>query len=156
VAAPEHPITISALRRELAGRLPEHVIPSALVLLEALPRTVTGKVDRRALPAPSSARPALDMAFAGPRTPIEEMLVGIWAEVLGLDQVGIYDPFLELGGDSLRASQVLSRALQAFGVQVPVSRFLETPTVEAMAVLIAESLAEQAEAEDVRRILQEG
>jgi hypothetical protein len=111
VAAPEPPITISTLRRELAGRLPEPMIPSALVLLETLPRTVTGKVDRRALPAPSY---------------------------------------------SLKASQVISRVVQAFGVQLPVSRFLETPTVEAMAVLIAESLAEQAGAEDVRRILQEG
>ena len=94
------PLTVSALRRDLAGRLPAAMIPSAFVLMETLPRTVTGKVDRRALPPPSPARPALDTAFAAPRTPIEEILVGIWAEVLGLDAVGIHDRFFELGGNS--------------------------------------------------------
>jgi acyl-coenzyme A synthetase/AMP-(fatty) acid ligase/acyl carrier protein len=149
------PLTVSAVRRGLASRLPEAMIPAAFVLMETLPRTVTGKVDRRALPAPSSARPTLDTPFAAPRTPIEEIVAGIWNEVLGLQPVGIYDPFLELGGDSLRAGQVVSRTLQAFGVQLPGRAFLETPTVADMAVLIIRSLAEHTGEEGLPGILAE-
>jgi acyl carrier protein len=135
------PLTMSEVRRGLASRLPEAMIPWAFVLMVTLPRTATGKVDRRALPAPSSARPALDTPFAAPGTPIEEIVAGIWSEVLGLAPIGMHDRFLDLGGDSLKAGQVVSRTLQAFGVALPVRAFLETPTVADMAVLIAGSLA---------------
>ena len=131
------------------------MIPSAFVLMETLPRTATGKVDRRALPAPSSARPTLDTPFAAARSPIEEIIGGIWSEVLGLKPVGIHDRFLELGGDSLRAGQVVSRTLQAFGVQLPGRAFLEAPTVADMATLITQSLAEHAGGEELLGILAE-
>jgi hypothetical protein len=81
-------------------------IPTALVLLPALPLTTTGKVDRSALPAPSRERPALDAPFVAPRPGLETVLAALWAEVLDLDRVGVDDPFLDLGGDSLRLGQI--------------------------------------------------
>ena len=92
------------------------MVPSAYVFLDSLPTLPNARLDRRALPAPGSARPELENAFSSHRTPVEEGLVKIWAEVLGLDQVGIFDDFLELGGDSLLASQVISRVIRTFRV----------------------------------------
>ena len=128
--------TVSALLRFLEHRLSEHMIPPAFVVLDAMPLLPSGKINRRALPAPGQARPTLDNAYAAARTPTEESLVDIWSEVLRLDQVGIHDHFMELGGDSLRASQVISRALDAFGVDLPVRRLLQAPTVARLAAEI--------------------
>ncbi|MBD1806825.1 amino acid adenylation domain-containing protein [Microcoleus sp. FACHB-SPT15] len=109
---PENPKS-NELRNFLKDRLPEHMVPSAFVLLETLPLTPSGKVDRRALPAPDSAQPQSDETFTAPRTPIEESLANIWAQVLGLDRVGIHDNFFELGGDSILCIQVIAKAHQA-------------------------------------------
>jgi acyl carrier protein len=90
-----------------------------------------------------------------PRTPFEDSLAKIWNEVLGLDQVGIYDDFMELGGDSLRATQVISRVIDLFQVEVPLKVLLEAPTIADMAVTILQYLAKDADPQDIDRMLAE-
>src|SRR5205085_6382755 len=97
----QEPVTSSELRSYLSRQLPSPMVPSSFVLLEALPLTPNGKVDRLALPAPAQVRGEAEEPFVAPRTPIEEVLAGIWAEVLGLERVGVFDNFLEIGGHSL-------------------------------------------------------
>jgi hypothetical protein len=92
------------------------MVPSAFVLLDTLPLTPSGKVDRRALPAPDQTRLAPQETFMLPRTPVEEILTQVWEQVLGIERVGIHDNFFELGGDSLLSIQVIAKAHQA-GVQ---------------------------------------
>jgi amino acid adenylation domain-containing protein len=132
VPRPEQPPTVSTLRRFLREKLPEYMVPAAFVLLEQLPLTRNGKVDRRALP-----KPERQGAFVAPRSPVEERLAGMWAEVLGLERVGIHDNFFELGGHSLLATQVISRLRDAFRVELPVRRlFDEGATVAGLAELL--------------------
>lgn len=132
-AEPRQAPAISELRGFLKQKLPEYMVPSTFVMLDTLPLTPSGKVNRRALPAPDLARPELDKSFIAPRTPTEEVLVGIWAQVLGVERVGIYDDFFELGGHSLLATQIISRMRQTFGVELPLRRLFETPTVTGLA-----------------------
>jgi amino acid adenylation domain-containing protein len=134
-----HPApTVSDLRCLLQGKLPDYMIPAAFVMLDALPLTLTGKVDRHALPAPGRTRPSLTSPFVMPRTPTEDRLAQIWTEVLSLEQVGIHDNFLELGGHSLLAMQVASRVHDTFHVEVPLKSLFEAATVADMAEVIAE------------------
>lgn len=128
--------TGSALRSFLQARLPNHMLPAIFVLLDAMPLTSNGKVDRLALPAPNPARPALAAAFVSPRTPTEEVLAGIWATVLGVAEVGVHDNFFDLGGHSLMAIQVLSRLRDVLQVEVPVRALFEAPTVADLALYI--------------------
>jgi len=125
--------TVTHLRRELEQRLPASLIPSVFVMLDALPQLPNGKIDRRALPAPSGERPELDTPLVAPRTPVELTLARIWAEVLGLNQVGIHDNFFELGGHSLLAMQFLSRLRNIPGIELPVRAVFERPTVAELA-----------------------
>ncbi|MEW5928458.1 MAG: amino acid adenylation domain-containing protein [Gemmatimonadota bacterium] len=122
--------TAAELRAGLRRRLPEHMVPGAFVPLESIPLTASGKIDRRALPAPERGPAG---AYVAPRTPAEEVLSGIWAEVLGSGRVGVEDGFFELGGHSLLATRVVSRARQAFGIEVPLRALFEAPTVAALA-----------------------
>ncbi|MET0395933.1 MAG: DUF1015 family protein, partial [Longimicrobiaceae bacterium] len=124
----------SALRDGVAALLPEHMVPSAFVVLERLPLNVNGKLDLGALPAP--AQGAAGSAYLAPRTRVEEVLCGIWAEVLGIDRVGVDDEFLELGGHSLLAARVVARAREAFGTEVPLGTIFEAPTVAAFAEVV--------------------
>jgi amino acid adenylation domain-containing protein len=130
-------LAVDAVRAALARRIPEHMIPAVFVPLSAMPLTPGGKVDRQALPAPTSARAALATAFVAPRTPLETWLCAIWAEVLDLDTVGIQDDFLELGGDSLQAGRIVARILDLLPASPTVGDLLAAPTVEAMASLLA-------------------
>ncbi|HEY0739279.1 MAG TPA: amino acid adenylation domain-containing protein [Herpetosiphonaceae bacterium] len=114
-----------SLRSFLQDRLPEYMIPSAFVVLPALPLTPNGKVDRRALPAPDTSRTLLDTTFVAPRTPLEENLAAIWAEVLHLERVGVYDNFSVLGGHSLLATQLISRVRETFEVELPLRSLFE-------------------------------
>ncbi|MEH1824947.1 MAG: non-ribosomal peptide synthase/polyketide synthase [Nostoc sp.] len=120
--------TTSELRQFLKAKLPDHIVPNAFVILEALPLTPNGKVDRRALPAPELHNQLTDN-FVVPRNPTEQTLALIWAQVLKLEQVGIYDNFFELGGHSLLATQVISRLQEAFGISLPLRYLFESPTV---------------------------
>ena len=133
--------TSGALRQALADRLPQQMIPSTLVILDALPMTSNGKIDRLGLPEPSNLRPALDNAYTAPQTPMERELAAIWAEVLALEPVGMEDDFFDLGGHSLGATRIVSRVAAAFHVELPLTILFERPTVAAMALAI---LAEQA------------
>ncbi|MDH3604742.1 MAG: non-ribosomal peptide synthetase, partial [Candidatus Tectomicrobia bacterium] len=147
--------TASVLRRKLSAILPDYMIPSTFVGLDAIPLTPTGKVDRNALPAPSDARPHLQTAYAPPRTPTEARLAELWTEVLGLDTVGIHDPFLELGGHSLLAGQLIARVVDVFGVDIPLPNLLQAPTVADMAVLITQRQAEQVAEDELEALLAE-
>src|SRR5947207_3147468 len=108
VLQPQQDPVISHLRDYLQGRLPDYMLPSAFVLLEALPLSPNGKVDRQALPPPSRTRPPLQENCIAPRSPLEKMLTGIWSEILGFEPIGIHDNFFNLGGHSLLATQVVS------------------------------------------------
>ena len=128
------------LRRALSAALPAHMVPQVFVCLDALPRTASGKVDRHALPPPGRTRPAVATPFAPPRDEIERLIAGVWATVLDLEEVGIDDQFLELGGDSLAAMRVAARVTQVARVELPMSALLETATVAEMATVVREQL----------------
>lgn len=128
--------TINDLRDFLKQKLPEYMTPRFFVFLDVLPLTPNGKVDRRALPVPSSDRPELEENFVEPQTPTEEVLAGIWAEVLAVDQIGSRDNFFDLGGHSLLATQLISRVRDLFQVELPLRSLFEAPTVAGLSEAI--------------------
>ncbi|MDX6384576.1 MAG: hypothetical protein QOK48_2149, partial [Blastocatellia bacterium] len=121
------------LRSFLSALVPEHEIPSVFVQMDALPLSANGKVNRRALPQPESARPNLSSAYVAPRTREEERLGAIWSDVLRLERVGIDDNFFELGGHSLLAAQVVARVRSEFKVEISLRSLFDCPTVALMA-----------------------
>jgi amino acid adenylation domain-containing protein len=123
----------------LRERLPDYMIPSALVVMEALPLTANGKVDRKALPAPDHLRPTLRNAFTTPRTQTEQIVANIFSDVLGVDRVGIEDNFFELGGHSLLGTQIVSRLRKAFEIEPAVRWLFESPTVAELAARIEQT-----------------
>ncbi|MGE0127969.1 MAG: amino acid adenylation domain-containing protein [Blastocatellales bacterium] len=134
-------IDASELRRYVSGRLPEYMVPGAIVKLERMPLTANGKLDRAALPEPESEARGERVA---PRTQIEELVAGAWAEVLKLDEVGVHDDFFGLGGHSLLVTRVASRVSEAFQVEIPFQIFFEKRTVAELAESIeAACLGEQ-------------
>ncbi|MEW5926516.1 MAG: amino acid adenylation domain-containing protein [Gemmatimonadota bacterium] len=122
-------VRAAELKEHLSARLPAHMVPAALVALDGFPLTPTGKLDRRALPAPGSGAEG----YAAPRTATEAALAGIWAEVLKTERVGIHDDFFALGGHSLLATRVASRVGEALGTEVPLRLLFEHPTLEGLA-----------------------
>ncbi len=126
---------IPQLRDYLEQRLPAYMVPAAFMVLDALPLTANGKLDRRALPTPDAMRLEAGNQVA-PRSPSETKLVSLWAELLGLKQVGIHDNFFALGGHSLLATQLTSRIRDAFGVELPLRSLFEAPTIAQLALLI--------------------
>jgi fengycin family lipopeptide synthetase B len=144
VTAPGVAPSISELREFLKQKLPEYMTPAAFVMLDALPLTENGKLDRRALPAPEAARPDLEEAYVAPRNPREETLAEIWARVLGLERVGIHDNFFELGGDSILSIQIIARANQA-GLRLTPKQVFQCQTVAELAAVAETAPAIEAE-----------
>jgi amino acid adenylation domain-containing protein len=150
--------TARELRGFLQERLPEYMIPSAFVALDALPLTRNGKVDRQALPAPEQACDEHEGAYVAPRTATEELLAGIWSHLLGVERLSADGNFFELGGHSLLATQAVSQMRRAFGVEIPLRSLFEAPTVAGMSVRIETTLAGETSAPTppVRRVSREG
>jgi amino acid adenylation domain-containing protein len=136
--------TTTELRAFLKEKLPEYMVPSAFVFLDSMPLTPNGKLDRKALPAPDRSSRELGASYVAPRTPVEEMIAEIWAKVLQIDKVGIYDNFFDLGGHSLLATQVVSRVRAAFQVELPLRTLFEKQSVEELAKAITEMQAKKA------------
>jgi amino acid adenylation domain-containing protein len=130
--------TATGLRRALRGRLPDFMVPSVFVVLDAMPVTPHGKLDRNALPLPPRSRPQLDAALIAPRSPVEKKLAQIWADVLSLDEVGIHDNFFDLGGHSLSATRIVSQVIKHFELEIPPKALFQSPTVAEMAAVITE------------------
>jgi acyl carrier protein len=141
VSGDEGEVNVRELRAQLQSLLPEYMAPTAFVVMEKLPLTSNGKLDRRALPEPDMAGGNLE-SHSTPRTPVEEIVTGIWEQVLRVDRVGIHDNFFELGGHSLLATQVVSRLRNAFGVEIPLIKLFEAPTVAEIAREIGHALQE--------------
>jgi acyl carrier protein len=156
VPAPGFNLTASDLRAFLGSKLPDYMVPTAFVRLEALPLTANGKVDRAALPDPDAAGPDLDASVVAPRTAVEERLADIVAALLGLEKVGIDDNFFLLGGHSLLAAQLIARVQDAFGVDLILRTVFTAPTVAELAVEIERLILDKVETmseDEVRRIL---
>jgi len=132
-----HPGLAPALSAHLGSRLPAFMVPSAILVLDALPRTPNGKVDRGRLPDPGVTGAEAPEGFLAPRTPLEETIAAVWADLLGIDRVGARDSFFFLGGHSLLAARAVSRLRGALDVELPLRALLERPTVEALAEAVA-------------------
>jgi amino acid adenylation domain-containing protein/non-ribosomal peptide synthase protein (TIGR01720 family) len=131
------PVAVETLREHLHASLPEYMIPATFTVLERLPLSPNGKVDRRALPAPDmAADTGGSREYAAPRTTTEELLAELWSGALGVERVGRHDDFFQMGGHSLLAAQLASRVRTALGVELPVRRIFEHPTLEALAAAI--------------------
>ncbi len=132
----ENILSISELRSLLKDKLPEFMVPSAFVLVDHLPLTPQGKLDRSALPDPEPSNDAAVTNFLAPRTLIEDKIAAIWGELLGHEQVGINDNFFDLGGHSLLALQLFARLRERFAIDLPVRALFESPTVAGFAIRI--------------------
>jgi amino acid adenylation domain-containing protein/FkbM family methyltransferase len=151
-------VSAAELREHLRAQLPDYMVPSAIVFIQEMPVTRHGKVDRRALPAPEEVESEVHDGVLAPRTPAEEILAGIWCEVLKLRQVGADENFFEVGGHSLLATQVMSRVREAFRVEMPLRTLFEHPTVTQLALQVEEALRSGlgVQAPPVERVLREG
>jgi amino acid adenylation domain-containing protein len=130
---------VPSLRRHASERLPEYMVPSSIVVLNELPVTSSGKLDRQELPAPEGLRRELASAYLAPRDELEAELAGLWTKVLGVERVGVQDNFFELGGHSLLATQLVSRLRESFEVELPLRKLFEQPTVAGLAEAIRET-----------------
>lgn len=135
---------VPRLRSELAALLPEYLVPSRFLVLRELPLGENGKLDQARLPRPKLIRADLDSRFVAPRTPIEEQIGSIFADVLQLDRVGIHDDFFELGGHSLIATQAVARLRRAFAVELPIRTFFDHPATIASVAAVVETLTRTA------------
>ena len=147
--------TVSELRRYLRKNLPDYMIPSIFMVLKVMPVMPTGKLDRHALPTPDNSRPELDNVYVAPTNSIEEKLARIWGDVLGVKQVGIHDTFFDLGGHSLRATQIISRIIMTLKVELPIKFFLNSPMVAEMAASITDHGAKKLGEKELKGILAE-
>jgi len=156
-AVPRPGSTLSAtdLRAFVRLKLPDYMVPARLIFLDALPVSRNGKVDRQALPDPGRSRPELDTPLVTPRTSLEKELEQIWRDVLELDQIGMDDDFIELGGDSLTATRIISRVIAKFRIRIPLRTLFQTSTVAEMARAISQLRIEAMEQEDVAKLLDE-
>jgi amino acid adenylation domain-containing protein len=133
---PHAALSPADLRVFLKQKLPDYMVPSVFVLLERLPLTPSGKLDRKALPPPELTRAQVSREYVAPRTPTEEVIAAVWAEVLRVKEVGVHDSFFELGGHSLLAIQMVARMEHALGAKVPLAALFQLNTVARIAALI--------------------
>ncbi len=141
------------LKSFLKQQLPEYMVPSIFMAMASLPLSPSGKVDRRALPAPDMTRPELAHAYVPPRNSTEEKLAALCAELLGVDRVGVYDSFFDLGGHSLLATQFISRVRDDFRVELPLRNLFETPTISELATSIGAMQAQQSQMDKIAQML---
>ncbi len=147
---------VPTIRQQLSQKLPDYMVPSAFVFLEAMPLTPNGKIDRKALPKPQLDRSAVQAEYVAPRNPTEEKLTQIVADLLNIEQVGIYDNFFELGGHSLLATQFISRVRNTFGVELPLIKLFEKPTVAGLAEEVEKAKTSPAKsAPQIKRVSRE-
>ena len=151
VVAQQAELSVGELREQLGRLLPAYMVPSAFVLLGELPLTSSGKLDRRALPAPGQADSPGD--YVAPRTATEQVLAAIWAEVLALERVGIHANFFELGGHSLLAMQVISRVRESLSVELPLRELFLTPTIAGSGRYLDSSRDKETAAAGINEIL---
>ena len=154
VAERERPVNSNQLRGFLKSRLPEYMLPDSFVMLDDVPLSPNGKIDRKALGTAVEKRQE-DDNFVAPRTPLEEELANIWATVLKVERVGIDDNFFELGGHSLLATQLISRVREAFDVELPLRSIFEAPTIAGLATTIVSQQLELADHEGLNELLAE-
>jgi len=152
---PEEPLMGGVLREFVQQRLPAYMVPSRYVVLERFPLNAHGKVERRALPAPERVRAETGVEYVAPKTPLEETVASIWAEVLRVDRVGVKDSFFALGGHSLLAMQVTSRVREALELDVPLRALFEHRTLESYALAILQNQIEDGDDADLSELLRE-
>jgi amino acid adenylation domain-containing protein len=133
---PKQPTTATELRSFLKTKLPDYMVPSAFVCLDALPLTPNGKVDRKALPVPDETRSGSENSFVAPRDHVERQLTKIWEEFLGIQAIGVKDNFFDLGGHSLLAMSILAKVEKTFGKSLPLATLFQAPTVEQLASIL--------------------
>jgi hypothetical protein len=151
----EHNLPATDLYSYMKLTLPDYMIPSAFVFLDAIPRTPNGKVDRRRLPLPDRSNAGMENTFVQPRTRHEAFLAGVWTDILGLDRVGVQNNFFELGGHSLLAAQVISQVRNAFQIDLPLRTIFERPTIEELAVIILQDQARNVGQDEIGELLTE-
>lgn len=148
-------ISASELREFLRVKLPEYMVPSAFVALKEFPLTPNGKVDRKSLPKPEQTESERNDAYVGPRTPTEEVLAGIWSEILGIKNIGVSQNFFESGGHSILATRVVSRVRDVFNIDLPLRSMFESPTVEGVATALVRHSNNANELENRAKLLLE-
>jgi acyl carrier protein len=148
-------LTTSELRKYLAEKLPDYMVPSAFVLLDSLPLSHNAKVDRRALPLPDAARPNLETSYVAPSTPAEQVVAGIWSNLLGVERVGVHDNFFELGGHSLLATRLAYKIEEEFRVQIGLRALFQAPTVSGVVNSIVESFGDREIVDEIARTITE-
>jgi len=145
--------SVTELRHFVKDKLPDYMVPSDFVILESLPLTPNGKVDYKALPIPKT-RPQIEKDFVAPRNCVEKALAEIWAEVLDLDRIGVHDSFFDLGGNSLLATQAISKVRQIFQLKLPLRVIFETSTVAEMADALIANETKRGQTEKIAQILE--
>ena len=146
---------VNDLRSFLKGKLPPHMVPGMFTMLDSLPLTSNGKVDRRALPDPSNEQPHTAEGFVGPRTPTEELVAAAWCQALKLPRVSMGDNFFELGGHSLLAAKVFAELQRKVTVELNLVDIFNAPTVAGLANLIYEREAQHQESDELMSLLAE-
>jgi amino acid adenylation domain-containing protein len=154
VPADDNAFSVSVVRGYLIRRLPIAMLPAAFVMVQALPLTANGKLDRRALPEPDGDRVMQD-AFVAPRSPTEHALALLWSELLKREQIGVHDNFFDLGGHSLLATQVISRVRKTFEADLPLRALFESPTVAGLSELVVQKQAEALSEDELAQLLAE-
>ncbi len=139
---PQTSTSMPDLRDFLQKKLPDYMVPSAIVFLDSLPQTPNGKVDRNALPEPENVTSGPQKNFTAPRTPVEIQLAKIWSAILHVEKVGVNDDFFELGGHSLLAIQIIARVRDTFQIEIPLRALFETRNIAALADAVVQALAQ--------------